>query len=502
MLLLLTVLAFTAQSQAPTESPGLTLRYMDSLAPGAERPLGEKRFWFSQPQEWSYVESVADDGLGNPVPDSGPGLYFKSTRTYTPRVRSPHSIALLRRHYLAGDFTLEVEAMQAGIETAHRDLVLVFGFQSPEQFYYCHLGAVGDATSSNVFEVNESARRRMGEISTKPIHWGRGVWHQLRLECTRAGRMRLFIDGAKEPHFEQELGRNPAGLVGFGSFDDAGAFRNLKLYAKSPLLSPWDPNDPHGNGPHWASNPFGGVVAGSAKDGLKLMVGKSERSVVLLDADGDGTKGSKGDRWDWASAQEEAASSPDRGLPLDAASTIWERLSVQPVLDETGAFSPPYEFRVAAPAQSMSALMRAKYDASSQGHPAEGPWDWATDSWTFSADKRHLLVAVTPHHHAESWRWDAEVFSNPRVKERLAREFAAERVDSSPTLTGLLPFVSVSFGGDASQPKLVMLTHEGNLLGTTTKLTSPESLLKWLDETSKAAPSTVRRYHFPRGRRY
>lgn len=496
MPLLLTVLVLAAQStvpvvgpsqnpsQNPSLNPSLRLIYEDSLAPGADFPLKDERFWFSRRDEWSYVDSVADDGLGVPVPESGPALTFKSTGAYAPRVRSPHSLALIRGYELQGDFVVELEAMQTGVETPHRDLVLVFGFQSPEQFYYCHLGAVPDATSSNVFEVNESPRRRLGEVSTKPISWGRGVWHKLRLECTGAGRMRLFMDGATEPHFERELGRNPAGLVGFGSFDDAGAFRNLKLYAQwakpSPTTAKLNSND-------WRSSPFGDVVSRGAGE---FAVGKSKGLVTVQDTDGDGIKGSSGDRWAFG-----------RGgpLPFDMEFVTGDRLGVLPVLEADGSFKWPYRIQVGTPRQSRSSFLRASYDLSSEGHPSQGPWDWATSGWRAFEDKRPSVVAVMPHDHAESWRWDAELFSDPRVAMRLTHDFLATRIDSSPkSRSELIPISFADFSERSSPPKLVMLTHDGNRLGTTSDLTSPEALLKWLDEASKATPTKVeRRAHLP-----
>ncbi|MFT7171226.1 MAG: hypothetical protein ACI80K_004380, partial [Paracoccaceae bacterium] len=251
-LLALAVLTLSPQVEPPKLDPSaLRLIYSDLLTPDADHPLGDERFWYSQRAEWDFVESVKDDGIGSPAADSGPCLTFKSTQGYKPRVRSPHSVAILRGHEFEGPYAFEVEAMQTGVQTAHRDLVLFFGFQSPEQYFYAHLGMVPDATSSNVFEVNEAPRRRVGEIGTKQIQWGRGVWHQLRVECDGLGHVRVFMDDMETPHFERDLGRPAGGQIGFGSFDDAGAFRNLKV---------WGSPSPRA----WRSNPFGDVVIHAA----------------------------------------------------------------------------------------------------------------------------------------------------------------------------------------------------------------------------------------------
>lgn len=403
MLFLLASLALVSQTPSASgpaaSGQGLDLVYEDSLAPGAPFPLGSERYWFSSRAEWSYVDSVEDNGLGDPVPDSGPALTFKSTKGYQPRVRSPHSLALLRGHEQRGDFAFEVEAMQTGIETPHRDLVLVFGFQSPEQFYYCHLGASPDAHSSNVFEVNEAPRRRVGEISTKTIEWGRGAWHKLRVECTARGNVRVFIDDAKEPHFEEELGRNPQGLIGFGSFDDAGAFRNLKVYGRYPKSGDWNPSAilPKDHRPYWRTSPFGGVVTVDSGWG-RFAVGRSSYKLASA-SDG---------RWSITEPTSSLPNAEPVHLPLDVAYISRDRLAVLPILDPDGAFKAPFTFRVGPAHQSRSEFIEAQDNKESQGHSPKG--------------------------------------------------------------------------------------HMGVTLGKTNKITTPASLLPWLDETVKKTPQEIRVY--------
>jgi hypothetical protein len=492
MLFLLASLALVAQapgtSIAAASGKGLDLVYEDSLAPGPQFPLGHERFWFSDRAEWLFVDSVADNGLGDPVPDSGPALTFKSTKSYQPRVRSPHSLALLRGHEQRGDFAFEVEAMQTGIETPHRDLVLVFGFQSHEQFYYCHLGASPDAHSSNIFEVNEAPRRRVGEVSTKTIEWGRGVWHRLRVECTFGGRVRVFIDDAKEPHFEEELGRNPQGLIGFGSFDDAGAFRNLKVYGQYPKPGAWNPSAilPKDHRRYWRTSPFGGTVAVDSGWG-RFAVGRSSYKLVSV----------TGGRW---SITEPTSGLPDAEpvhLPLDVAYVSGDRLSILPILDPEGAFKAPFTFRVGPAHQSRSEFIQAQYNQKSQGHPAKGQWSWAVDGFGPTADERPILFANTPHGSPESWRWDEELFANPEVAERLARDFVLYRADSSlARVHQLVPLWVATNPLERGAPSMVIrargLGHLGIPLSKTNKITTPASLLKWLDETMKKEPRKIR----------
>lgn len=363
MTLSLALAALLPFAQVPFPEPvpiPQRVAYEDALSPEARLPLGHGRFWYSEPGEWQFSASVKDDGLGNPVPDSGPCLSFKSAQTYRPRVRSPHSLAILRGAYLEGPYALEIEAMQTGIETPHRDLCLVFGFQSPEQFFYAHMGMVPDATSSNVFEVNESPRRRIGEIGTKQIDWGRGVWHRLRLECDGTGHARVFVDDMTAPHFEVDLGRPARGQIGFGSFDDAGAFRNLKIWSTSKLPNLSGLADaPPGAARHaWGMSPFGGIAESTVLDPegvhVRIHAGKSPLWAILVDVDGDGSISTPADRWMPLDRMPPPKPETQHMLPLTEAAVTVDRIAVQPLLDPEGKLAAPYRFRTSIPKQSLA----------------------------------------------------------------------------------------------------------------------------------------------------
>ena len=180
------------------------------------------------PAEWKFVQDSIDDGLGRAVPGAGPAIVVTSSATYRPPFRSPHSFALLGDVETDGDFVFEVEMMQTGRETAHRDLCVIFGYEGPDRYFYAHLGAVPDDHSCNVFRVDGADRERIGAIPKEGVNWGRGVWHTCRLVCDEE-RARLFMDGAEKPLFDVALDRAPTGRVGFGTFDDAGAFRNARV---------------------------------------------------------------------------------------------------------------------------------------------------------------------------------------------------------------------------------------------------------------------------------
>jgi len=165
--------------------------------------------------------------------------------SYAPRVRSPRRIALLDGQSF-GDFDLSVEAQQTSHEYGHRDLVVVFGFEGPERFYYVHFATTPDESACNVFLVDRAARRRLADIPARGVDWGAALgagseppWRTLRVE--RQGEVvRAWFEGELvcEAH-DATLG---AGLVGLGSFDDRGRFRRLEISGTEgpPMRSPFD----------------------------------------------------------------------------------------------------------------------------------------------------------------------------------------------------------------------------------------------------------------------
>ncbi|MEO6594370.1 MAG: hypothetical protein ABIP94_06425 [Planctomycetota bacterium] len=150
---------------------------------------------------------------------------------YAPPVRSPTSIALWRSLEVA-DFNLEVELLQTGRDYGHRDLCLFFGFQSPTRFYYVHLAPAPDANAHNVFLVNDAPRTNLAPVPARGVDWGHDVWHHVRIERrTATGTIRVFWDRGTEPILDATSTTFAWGRIGFGSFDDSGRFRSLRVWA-------------------------------------------------------------------------------------------------------------------------------------------------------------------------------------------------------------------------------------------------------------------------------
>jgi len=171
-------------------------------------------FEFSDPAEWSTRDGT---------------LAFAGKGSYTPLHRSPHSIALLA-DVLVLDFRMELEVRQTGREYAHRDLCFFFGFESPERFYYTHIAKAADANAHNVFLVDRAPRRNLLQPSSQGVDWGIGQWHTVRIERV-SGMIRVWFDDGAAPLFTVSDSTLGWGRVGFGSFDDSGELRRMRLWA-------------------------------------------------------------------------------------------------------------------------------------------------------------------------------------------------------------------------------------------------------------------------------
>jgi len=146
---------------------------------------------------------------------------------YTPRVRSPHNIALVRGLELADvEITFRVRST---LDTGdHRDCCVFFGHRDPEHFYYVHLGAKPDPASGQIMIVDGAPRRPLTQNLT-PVPWDDG-WHTVKVvRDSESGRIEVYFDDLDRPLMtavDRTFGR---GRVGIGSFDDMNEFTDVRI---------------------------------------------------------------------------------------------------------------------------------------------------------------------------------------------------------------------------------------------------------------------------------
>ncbi|MCC6126384.1 MAG: hypothetical protein IT426_15610 [Pirellulales bacterium] len=188
-----------------------------------DKPEAMRDFVFSDPAAWR----IGKDEKGKA------GLELFAQSKYEPKHRSPLNIALIRGKRF-GDFRLDAEVMSLGKAVPHQDMCFFFGFQSPERFYYAHVALRQDAVAHRVTLVNDAPRAALATEGSQGVHWGRGAWHKVRLERKASdGGVKVFFDDMTKPVETANDKTFGLGYVGFGSFDDSGMVRNIKIYGKS-----------------------------------------------------------------------------------------------------------------------------------------------------------------------------------------------------------------------------------------------------------------------------
>jgi hypothetical protein len=149
-------------------------------------------------------------------------------------IRRPAAIAVLKSRPLES-FTLRLELRStAPVDLAVRDVLLIFGYQSPSRFYYVHLSAKTDPVHNGIFVVNDADRRRLDEPTSKARLLDQS-WRKVRLERDAgSGRVAVFFDDESVPALEASDRTLTSGRVGVGSFDETGEFRSISITPSPP----------------------------------------------------------------------------------------------------------------------------------------------------------------------------------------------------------------------------------------------------------------------------
>lgn len=147
---------------------------------------------------------------------------------YKPKFRSPLNYTLLKETPV-GDFILDVKVLSTTRDYGHRDACLIFGHQNADQFYYVHLANQQDDHANQIFIVNNAARVKISETTTKGTKWDDG-WHQVRIVRTVAdGKIAIYFDDLEKPVMTATDKNFTRGKIGLGSFDDTADFDDVVL---------------------------------------------------------------------------------------------------------------------------------------------------------------------------------------------------------------------------------------------------------------------------------
>ncbi|MCM8530589.1 MAG: c-type cytochrome, partial [Lentisphaeraceae bacterium] len=184
------------------------------------KSLGE--LVYTDPKIWKWAKGK--DGIGYIDHSEGQSAY-------KPKVRSPYNVGIIKGIKLR-NFVMEAELKQTGKAYGHRDMCLFFGFKDRSKFYYSHIASKRDAVAHNIHIVNNKDRKNISKTSTSGHNWGDDVWHKVRLvRNVDEGSIRVYVNDMLQTVMTANDKTLDWGHIGFGSFDDQGQIRNIRIWS-------------------------------------------------------------------------------------------------------------------------------------------------------------------------------------------------------------------------------------------------------------------------------
>jgi hypothetical protein len=201
--------------QPPEGVPaGYKLVYSQTFADPAS--LGE--LVFANPTQWKHEPA---------------GFVASTGASYAPPFRSPFSVAIIKSIKVTS-FVMDAEMLQTSPDgDAHRDMVFIWNFMSPSKFYYSHISTAHDGVAHNILIVSDADRKAISTTFSAGYDWGHNAWKKLRVvRDVESGAMSVFdLDAPTEAILTANDQTFTDGYVGFGSFDNSGQVRNVKVWA-------------------------------------------------------------------------------------------------------------------------------------------------------------------------------------------------------------------------------------------------------------------------------
>lgn len=218
--------ALKAAPRQPKSVAGLPLRFETDF----ESADAAAKFQPTDSKAWKVVEQ------------SGNRVYALVVRQsdYKPAQRSPYNIALVKG-IDAESVVIDVRMQSAMTDYGHRSLCLFFNYVDPSHFYYVHFGKEADPHANQIFIVNGADRKAISKTTTEGTPWD-DEWHHARVvRDAETGDISVYFDDLTKPVMTATDDTFKSGQVGIGSFDDAGNFDEVVVYAaeKKKAASPF-----------------------------------------------------------------------------------------------------------------------------------------------------------------------------------------------------------------------------------------------------------------------
>ena len=205
------------------------------LAPGCGRDTaGGRTVLASSDFETGVAEGwrPKDPAAWRVVDDGGSKVYELAAPGEPGAVRAPTAWSLWTGHEVSSFELTGRLRCHTDPATVHRDMCVVFHFQDPTHFCYVHFSGTSDGVHNIIGLVDGADRVK---INAEPsggsaFRLTDRDWHAFKVVCdAEAGEVRAYLDDMTEPILTAPIRGAGRGLVGVGSFDDTGAFDDLKL---------------------------------------------------------------------------------------------------------------------------------------------------------------------------------------------------------------------------------------------------------------------------------
>lgn len=166
------------------------------------------------------------------VDDHGSKVYELTAPGAPGPVRAPTSISVLAGHDVSSlEFSGRLRC-DTDPAAAVRDMCVFFHYQDPTHFYYVHFAGSSDEVHNIIGLVDGADRVKINAepAGTSVFRLTDRTWHTFKVTCDGpTGEIRAYLDDMTVPILTARDRTLSRGLVGVGSFDDTGAFDDLKL---------------------------------------------------------------------------------------------------------------------------------------------------------------------------------------------------------------------------------------------------------------------------------
>ena len=158
-----------------------------------------------------------------------------------PGPRRPFEYAVLTKGPEFGSVRIDAQVrLDTPVSESNRDVIIVFGYRSDTEFYYAHLSSDNKIYPHNgIFVVNNADRLRLDHQWDAARSVGAApavtdtAWHRVRVKhCADSGEIAVYVDGSPHPLMTAVDRTFSSGRVGFGSFDNIGRLRDLRVQGK------------------------------------------------------------------------------------------------------------------------------------------------------------------------------------------------------------------------------------------------------------------------------